>query len=498
MLHRYSSLALESGKRVSESRYYQPWKHCCSRRSRQGMQNWPLAGGTSGRGVREWTKTPLQKTGETPQHVYAIMLTFTCSVVSYLQNSLPSLLRGILKQLSSKSASTKQQCFVLLRYVVEALDGGLGSDSVAICNAAGSALRSVDSATTSSLSIAALTFLSTFFRHHSPRIYGSSLKTLVPAIVRCMRDKLQRISFEAFAAASSLAQSVHPLGTSSPSLANDSEPIKALFDAAVGVLGDTTVDGEVREKALDTLGNLFVHEGDLFVNSYSICLPLISARLQAETTASTAVQVIGKVADSPLCKGNVFEDWLREILPEVVTTIRRSRRASGKAHEFACLRSVLTRVGTSLSKQSANDLTAELQAFLDAPQTLSIIALILSNQPASRSVVEKQILPQVYGIITTPSLNPQLVDALGAFFGAYVDGDIDVATRLVPALIDNLGKGASLPDASRGGTSAYTTTARCIATVVAHSQRNEAGILSLLQKTIKVSQIVSPFGLQLT
>ncbi|ORX34727.1 armadillo-type protein [Kockovaella imperatae] len=410
------------------------------------------------------------------------------NIIAHLKNCLPNLLRGILKQLSSKSNQTRQECFVLLRYVTDALDGGLVNDSSEICRAAVSVLTSAETSTTSSLSIAALSFLSTFFRHHSPRIYGNSLNDLVPAIERCMKEKLQRISFEAFTAASALAKSIHPLGTSSPSLANYSGSVKSLFKASTDVLADTTVDGEVRERALDTLGNLLVHEGDLFSDSYETCLPLISARLQTETTALTAVQVIGRIAESPLCKGPVFEDWLRAVLPEVVVALRRSRRASGKSAEFACLRNVLSRVGSTLSPDAATELINELQTSLDSPQALSIVALILSNQPACRPAVDSQILHQVYELIKTPALNPLLADALSAFFGAYVDGDPDGATRLVPTLIDNLGKSTAIPDASRGGTASYATTAKCIATVAEHAQGERAGVLSQLVKTISSSK----------
>ena len=410
------------------------------------------------------------------------------SIVIQLQNCLPDLLRAILKQLSLKSVSTKQQCFILLRHTTEALNGGLASDTQAICRAAVDALRSIETATSSSLSIAALSFLSAFFKNHSVRVFGPALDALVPAIVRCMKDKLQRINFEAFSTASSLARSVRPKGASSPSLTNYSEPIQALFVAATDVLADSSVDGEVRERALDALGNLLVHEGDLFTQSYSTCLPLITDRLSTETTATTAVQVIGKIADSSMCKGQIFDQWLLSVLPEVVVTLRRSRRASGKAHEFNCIRSIVTSVGTALPADTAANLLAELQRHIQTPQALTIIALILTNQPSSRPTVQSTILPNVLEAIKTPSIDPNFDEALTTFFGSYVDGDVDCVTRLVPTLIDNLGKAVSLPDATQGGTSAYATAARCIGAVVQHSQRNEAGILAVMQKTIRASQ----------
>ncbi|ORY22630.1 armadillo-type protein [Naematelia encephala] len=411
------------------------------------------------------------------------------SPMHYLQISLPQLVRAILKQLSAKSVPTRQQCFVLLEQIVEALGGGLDSESDAICTASISALRSIDSATTSSLAMAALSFLADFFRHHSPRVYGSHLAQLVPAIVRCMKDKLQRISFEAFAAASALAQAARPNGASSPLPSSFAQPIQKLFTATTSVLGDTSVDGDVRERALESLGSLLVHEGDTLSASYAEYLPLITARLANENTAATAVLVIGRIAEAQTCKGPEMDNWLLEILPSIVIALRRNRRPGGKNAEFTSLSHILLRVGSNLSPEKADLIIHELQPLLDSAPALQIIAIVLSHQPAARPAVEKDVLPAAIKMAkSASSVNLPHVDALTAFFAAYVDGDVDCATRLVPTLVDALSKAATLPDATSGGTAPYTTTARCVGAIVQHSRRNSAGILATFEKTIKSSK----------
>ncbi|WVQ93760.1 hypothetical protein IAU59_000837 [Kwoniella sp. CBS 9459] len=414
------------------------------------------------------------------------------SAVSYLRASLPQITRAILKQISSKSVLTRQQCFVLLREISKALGGGLDDASDAICTAAISAIRSVDSATSSSLSIAALSFLAAFFADHSSQVYSSYIVQLTPAIVRCMKDKLQRINFEAFSAASALARSARPENPAALLPSNFNQPIQQLFSAATEVLADNSVDADVREKALNTLGHLLVHEGDLFASSYSTTLPLITSRLSNENTATTAVNVIGKIAESPLCKGPDFEKWLLEVVSEVVVAVRRSKRSTVKNAEFTCLSHILTRVGSNLPEATAIGIVGELQPFIETPTALQIVALILTQQPACKETVDAQLSPRIMEVIRTPSVNLHLVDALSSFFAAYVDGDIDCATRLVPALVENLGKTSSLPDATRGGTSTYTTTAKIIGVVVEHSQRNVAGILAMFQKAIKSSKATEP------
>ncbi len=409
------------------------------------------------------------------------------SPVQFLRASAPDLLRAILIQLATKSVPTRQSCFTILRQVAQALHGGLDSEADRISSAAVAALRSADSASWSSLTMAALSFLAVFFRYHSPRYYSAHLLDLVPAIVRCMRDKLERVSFEAFAAGSSLAQAIRPKGSASPLQNNFAQPIQWLFSATTDVLKDSNVDGDVRERALETLGSLLVHEGDVLAGSSSICLPLIGSRLANDSTATTAILVIGKIAESTTCKGAEFENWLLEVLPDVVVALRKNKRSGGRSVESVCLQHILARVGSTLPVKTAKGIMTELKPFIDTSAALYVVALVLAQQPACRTTVEKQLLPPIMEVVKTPSINPHFVEALLSFFAAYVAGDADCATRLVPSLVENLGKAESLPDATRGGTSTYTTTARCIGVVVEHSQRNLVGVLTMFEKIIKVA-----------
>lgn len=410
------------------------------------------------------------------------------SVVSSLQELRPQLVKAILKQTTAKTVSTRQESFVLLRQVVEALDGGLDAEADAICAAAQNALRTSDS-TTPSLTIAALTFLAAFFTHHLTRSYSSHLVGLSQSIVRCMRDKLQRVNFEAFAAASALAKAIRPLqnnrGSQSPLRSNLDQPIQQIFSVTTSVLGDTSVDSDVREKALNTLGDLLVHEGDALSAQLPEALKLITARLASENTAPAAVVVIGRVAESALIGGGAFDAWLLDVLSEVVVFVRRNKRSVSKTSEFITLGHILNRIGGKLPADVASAIVGELEGFVSTPGALRIISLVLEHQPVSRAAVDKSILPQVFKLIQSPSSGP-VTDELPPFFAAYVDGDVDCAIRLVPTLVNNLPKTSVIPDATAGGTLPYNTTAKVIGTVVEHSQRNLAGILALFQRPLKV------------
>ncbi|ODN76121.1 hypothetical protein L202_06053 [Cryptococcus amylolentus CBS 6039] len=404
-----------------------------------------------------------------------------------LRSLLPQLSKATLTQLSSKSVPTRQQCFVLLRQMVQALEGGLADSVDPICTAAASALRTVDSATSSSLAIATLSFLAVFFDNHPARVFAAHLKDLVPAIVRCQRDKLQRISFEAFDTASALANSARPLGSTASIAPELENAVRQIFEATIDILGDNTVDGDVREKALSTLGNVLIHTGDLFTSVYSECLDLISKRLAVESSAPTAISVIGQVASSPLVKGPEFENWLSETLPQVVVALRRAKKGASKNTEFACLASILERIGSSLPEDTAEGIIVELGPLIDTPTALQTAALILTQQPASRSAVDTQLYPKVLAVLKS-SINPHLVESLVSFFSAYavaLDGSSRQATKAIQQLIGNLNGEKGLPDATHGGTAAWATTAKGVGAIVKNVPAAAAESLQSFEQVVQ-------------
>ncbi|RXK36749.1 hypothetical protein M231_05984 [Tremella mesenterica] len=405
------------------------------------------------------------------------------SIITSVRTCVPSLLKSLLKQLSSKSILTREKSFNLLRLVTEILEGDLDTSSDSICDASVQALRYTEGAS-SSLTIAALSFFTVFFKYQISRVYAKHLPALVPSIVRCMKSKLQRVSFEAFTTASALAQSARPRGSSSPLPNPLAQPIEQLLAATTDVLGDATVDGEVREQALETLGTLLVHEGDVLSFRVSTCLPLIGARLGSEATATAAIVVIGKIADSTTCEAPEFDSWFLETLPHVVSALRRSRKTSSRAPELICLQNILLRLGDTLPPAKAIEIVSELRSTIDTAPSIQVIATLLEQQPACRPPVV-ELVPSVLQVVKSSNINSALIDALLRFFGAYVDGDVDCATRLVPALVDNLGTEASLPNGTIGGASAQLTTAKCIGMVVKHSQRNAAGVVTMFHRMIK-------------
>lgn len=254
-----------------------------------------------------------------------------------LDQHLPNLTRAVLKQSLTKSIQTKEKSFQLLKAIVEVSEGGLDSQASTVATSvqkafASTTVTATSTGSTTAVSLAAtvLSFLAAYFEAHLVAVYGESLPQIVPSIVKTMSDKYQRTSIEAFNAAASLARGIRPNVASSstvaPLPAGQASVIKALFDATSEVLAGTSADSEVKEKATLTLGEMLVNEADALADQVDQALPLVTARLNTEATQLAALHVIGRVSESHLCKGDIFDNWLLAVLEALPILFRRSAR----------------------------------------------------------------------------------------------------------------------------------------------------------------------------
>lgn len=270
-----------------------------------------------------------------------------------LDNYLPNLTRAVLKQSLTKSIQTKEKSFALLKEIIEVAEGGLDSQALTVATsiqkafaATATAATSTGSTTAVSLTSTVLSFLATYFETHLVAVYGESLPKLVPSIVKATSDKYQRTSIEAFNTVASLARGLRPNVAASSTIAplptGQAAVIKQLFNATCQVLAGTSADSEVKAKATLALGELLVHEPDALVGQMDEALPLVTARLNTEATQLAALQVIGQIAESPLCKETMFDRWFLTVLETLPVLFKRSAR-SIKPVALVTLKKVLGR-----------------------------------------------------------------------------------------------------------------------------------------------------------
>jgi cullin-associated NEDD8-dissociated protein 1 len=444
-----------------------------------------------------------------------------------LDQQLPNLTRAVLKQSLTKSIQTKEKSFQLLKAIVEVGEGGLETQAGTVASSvqkafASTAVTTTSTGSTTAVSLAAtvLSFLAAYFANHPVSVYSESLPQIVPCVVKAMSDKYQRTSIEAFNAASSLARGVRPnlaaSSTIAPLPASQVAVIKAIFDATCEVLAGTTADSEVKEKATTTLGDLLVCEADALAKEVDQALPLVTARVNTEATQLAALQVVGKVAESSICRGAVFDKWFLAVLDVLPMLFKKSARGV-KPMALSTLNKVLARyvilaeyrnleltcyyrTGDKLPKKTVASLVTDLKVFIspsditNLPYALTVLTSMLKFPKASaKAAIEKDILPEVISLIKSTSTHGPSLEALQDFIAAYTAIDPDSATRMVPGIVkvfDVRQPVSAIATAGEGSTATYATAAKCIGVILKNTQENFAGILSQFIKPVQVWWLV--------
>lgn len=249
-----------------------------------------------------------------------------------LSGQTPALARAALQQTVSKSLPAKEKSFHLLRSLVRLSPGCLEAQSetviVNVQKAFGGISATGESSTTS-LVIAVLSFLGAFIETHQSRVYASALPSVVDSIVAYMGDRYQRVSLEALKTAASLAKALRPIPTeqnAAPLVSTYIEPVQKLYGVVCDIIGSNASDSEVKNRALEAVGDLLTHEGEALASQYDKALPLIASRLNSEPNQVTALNVIGDVAESPACEGPAVDQWLKGILEQIPTILRRCHK----------------------------------------------------------------------------------------------------------------------------------------------------------------------------
>lgn len=201
--------------------------------------------------------------------------------------------------------------------------GQLDGQTATIVDSVQKAMHAASTGTSSSsLSSAVLGFLGSYLKTHPARSYADYLPKLTPIITRAIGDRYKRTSIAGLAVASELAKGLS---------AEQADAVKELFSATSAVLSGNTADSEIRRQALQTLGDLLVFEGDVLQDEYEDAFGLISSRLAQESTQTTAVQVLGRVAGSTTCSGPDYEAFLVSSLEQTSGLFRKSHRLTRSA-----------------------------------------------------------------------------------------------------------------------------------------------------------------------
>ncbi|KAM0790577.1 hypothetical protein ACM66B_004444 [Microbotryomycetes sp. NB124-2] len=350
--------------------------------------------------------------------------------VSQLRSQTPTIVKSIVKQLSTKSLPLRRTGFLLLHELISVLDGGLESQINPLVSRIETSLKSSDgglSGAATSLKIEVLSFVELLLRTHPVKSYQDELDKLVPLLVSTIGDRFNKITSEAFTTTTELVRILRPVQPNVSSVSSSvSSWLKSIYEATNKRLVSSDADEEVKGKGIICLGALMFHAGDQRGSGAEESLTFLRDRLKNEVSRLIAVKVVGDVAESPVCNGPVFTKWIQECLVEVSTLLRKVHRPL-KVASFKCIKSLLSRSSDSdLTDDHIQAVANELQPLLNdndvnlLPLALQTATTLLTSVPSSNNIVSSDLLPQIYELARSPLLQGAALDALMDFFTAYV------------------------------------------------------------------------------
>lgn len=129
--------------------------------------------------------------------------------IQLLQEQIPSIVTNIQPLMREKSVKTRQDCFLLLRELLNALPGALSNNFDQLMPGIQYSLS--DKNTTSNMKIDALHFLTCMLTTHNPEVFHPHISTLVPLVVFSVSDPFYKIATEALLVLQHLVKVIRPL-----------------------------------------------------------------------------------------------------------------------------------------------------------------------------------------------------------------------------------------------------------------------------------------------
>lgn len=130
--------------------------------------------------------------------------------IQLLQEQVPVIIKAVQPLMREKSVKTRQDCFLLLRELLNALPGALSNHIDQLMPGIHYSLN--DKNTTSNMKIDALIFVHHMLTGHNPQVFHPHVKDLVPLVVNSVFDAFYKIATEALSVLQQLVKVIRPLG----------------------------------------------------------------------------------------------------------------------------------------------------------------------------------------------------------------------------------------------------------------------------------------------
>lgn len=129
--------------------------------------------------------------------------------IQLLQEQVSAIVTNVQPLMREKSVKTRQDCFLLLRELLNALPGAFTTNFEQLMPGIQYSLS--DKNSTSNMKIDALHFLTCMLTTHNPEVFHSHIPTLVPMVVSSVFDPFYKIATEALLVLQHLVKVIRPL-----------------------------------------------------------------------------------------------------------------------------------------------------------------------------------------------------------------------------------------------------------------------------------------------
>lgn len=400
--------------------------------------------------------------------------------ITLLHDQVPTIVSTVQPLMREKSVKTRQDCFLLLRELLNALPGALADHVRNLMPGIEYSLS--DKNSTSNMKIDALGFICCLLQSHSPHYFHPHVGVLVNLTVTAVGDPFYKIATEALLVLQQLAKVIRPLDMESNF--EFKIYVAPLYQCTLVRLQSPEVDQEVKERAIACMGQIVANMGDCLVPELLICLPLFMERLRNEVSRLSAVKALTMISGSPL------RIDMNPILPEVVQILGSFLRKNQRALKLNSLSLLDTLVKNyKLDPNLLREALYEVQPLISESDLhvaqLSLVLLTSSAklQPEALLGVHERVLPEIIGLVKSPLLQGTALKCTLEFFQALVQANIPGLSYEM--LLENLFAPVGHPLHKQ----AYHSLAKCVAALTLQvPHRAEPIAIDLLRKIQKQPQ----------
>lgn len=183
--------------------------------------------------------------------------------VALLQAQVPHIIRAVQPLMREKSVKTRQDCFLLLRELLNALPGAYTNHVDQLMPGINYSLG--DKNTTSNMKIDALHFVWCLLQRHRPQVFHAHVRLLVPLVVNAVSDSFYKIVTEALLVLQQMVKVIRPLDGESPEATafDFTSFVGELYQCTLIKLKTPEVDQEVKDRAIACMGQIIANMGDV-------------------------------------------------------------------------------------------------------------------------------------------------------------------------------------------------------------------------------------------